>query len=70
VPRPEKELKGFSKITLKPGESRVVRIRVTGRDLGFWDSANHDWKTEPGEFQIMVGGGSDQIALKGSFLVE
>jgi beta-glucosidase len=70
VPRPEKELKGFSKITLKPGESRVVRIRVTGRDLGFWDSANHDWKTEPGEFQIMVGGGSDQIALKGSFSVE
>jgi len=70
VPRPEKELKGFSKIMLKPGESRVVRIRVTGRDLGFWDSANHDWKTEPGEFQIMVGGGSDQIALKGSFSVE
>jgi len=70
VPRPEKELKGFSKITLKPGETRVVRIRVSGRDLGFWDSAIHNWKTEPGEFQILVGGSSDQIALKGNFSVE
>lgn len=70
VLRPEKELKGFSKITLKPGESRVVRIRVAGRDLGFWDSTAHEWKTEPGEFQILVGGASDQISLNGNFSVE
>jgi beta-glucosidase len=70
VPRPEKELKGFSKITLKPGESRVVKIRVTGRDLGFWDIQKHNWKTEPGEFHILVGGASDRIALQGSFSVE
>ena len=70
VPRPDKELKGFAKTTLKPGESRVVRIRVSGRDLGFWDVTTHDWKTEPGEFRILVGGASDQIALQGSFSVE
>jgi beta-glucosidase len=70
VPRPEKELKGFSKITLKPGESRVVRIRVTGRDLGFWDVQQHNWKTEPGEFRILVGGSSDRIVLQGGFSVE
>jgi len=70
VPRPEKELKGFAKTTLKPGESRIVRIRVTGHDLGFWDVSPHDWKTEPGEYRILVGGASDQIALQGSFSVE
>ena len=70
VPRPEQELKGFSKITLKPGESRVVRIRVTGRDLGFWDVQHHNWKTEPGEFRILVGGASNNISLQGDFSVE
>ena len=70
VPRPEKELKGFSKIALKPGESRVVRIHVTARALGFWDVQQHGWKTEPGEFRILVGGASDQIVLQGSFTVE
>jgi len=70
VPRPEKELKGFSKLTLKPGECRVVRIRVTGRDLGFWDVQAHDWKTESGVFRILVGGASDRVALQGEFSVE
>ena len=70
VPRPDKELKGFAKTTLKPGESRIVRIRVAGRDLGFWDVQTHDWKTEPGEFRILVGGASDQLPLQGSFTVE
>lgn len=70
VPRPKKELKGFSKVTLKPGETRVVRIRLIGRDLGFWDVQRHEWKVEPGEFRVLVGGSSDQIALEGSFSVE
>lgn len=70
VPRPAKELKGFSKVALKAGESRVVRIRVTGRDLGFWDVHQHDWKTEPGEYRLFVGPSSDRIALQGSVTVE
>lgn len=70
VPRPMKELKGFSRVTLKPGESRVVRIRVTGKDLGFWDVQRHTWFTEPGAFRILVGGASDKIALEGGFTVE
>lgn len=70
VPRPEKELKGFSRVTLAPGESKVVRIRVTARDVGFWDVNRHDWTTEPGEFQILVGSASDKIALTGSFTVD
>lgn len=70
VPRPAKELKGFSKITLQPGETRTVRIRVTGRDLGFWDVQQHGWKTEADEYRILVGPASDRIALQGSFRVE
>lgn len=70
VARPAKELKGFSKILLKPGETRTVRIRVTARDLGFWDVHQHGWKTEAGEFRLYVGPASDRIALQGSFAVE
>ncbi|MFT3783655.1 MAG: glycoside hydrolase family 3 C-terminal domain-containing protein [Nibricoccus sp.] len=70
VPRPEKELKGFAKVTLKPGESRSVKIQLKVRDVGFWDVQTHDWKTEPGAFQVLVGGASDQIGLKAEFVVE
>jgi len=70
VPRPEKELKGFAKTVLAPGESRLVKIQLCVRDLGFWDVQQHGWKTEPGTFQILVGGASDRIALQGDFTVE
>ena len=65
VPRPVKELKGFSKITLAPGESQVVRIRLTAQDFAFWDATTHGWRVEPGEYRIFVGGASDKIALEG-----
>jgi beta-glucosidase len=65
VPRPAKELKGFSKVVLKPGESRVVRIRLTPPDFAFWDVKTHDWRAEPGEYRILVGSASDRIALEG-----
>lgn len=70
VPRPVKELKGFSKVTVKPGESQVVRIRINASELGFWDVKEHGWKTEAGEYQLLVGGASDAIQLRGSFRVE
>jgi beta-glucosidase len=65
VPRPVKELKGFSKLTLKPGESRVVRIRLTPQEFAFWDVATHAWRAEPGEYRILVGGASDRTVLEG-----
>ncbi len=65
LPRPIKELKGYSKIALLPGQSQVVRIRLTERDFAFWDTAKHDWRAEPGEYRVFVGGASDQIALEG-----
>jgi beta-glucosidase len=64
VPRPVKELKGFSRIELAPGESRVVRIRLTAPDFSFWDATTHGWKAEPGEYRILVGGASDRATLE------
>ncbi len=64
VPRPPKELRGFSRVTLQPGESRVIRIRLVAKDFSFWDATTHAWTAEPGEFRILIGGASDRIALK------
>lgn len=64
VDRPYKELKGFQKVELQPGEEREVSITI-GRDaLSFYDEASHAWKAEPGKFTILVGNASDNLKLK------
>jgi beta-glucosidase len=70
VPRPLKELKGFSKLALQPRESRVVQIRLVPSDLAFWDVMTHDWNAEPGEYRVLVGGSSDRTVLEGSFTLK
>ncbi|MDE7472347.1 MAG: fibronectin type III-like domain-contianing protein, partial [Muribaculaceae bacterium] len=64
VPRPAKELKGFEKVTLNPGESR--RVTVTLDDEAFWyyDMNKGDFVVEPGTFTISVGNSSDNLPLK------
>jgi beta-glucosidase len=57
VTRPVKELKGFKKVSLKPGESTTVTIDITPDLLSFWD-INMDYLVEPGDFEIMVGNSS------------
>jgi beta-glucosidase len=60
VTRPVKELKGFQKIELKPGESKTVNFAVTVNDLKFYNyNLKYDW--EPGEFEIMVGPNSRDV---------
>ncbi|HTW79526.1 MAG TPA: glycoside hydrolase family 3 N-terminal domain-containing protein [Terracidiphilus sp.] len=54
VTRPVKELKGFKKVWLKPGETTTVAIDITPASLRFWD-VNMKYVVEPGEFEIMVG---------------
>jgi len=70
VPRPLKELKGFSKVVLQPGETRTVRIRLVAKNLAFWDVSKHDWSAKPGEYRVFVGGASDNATLEGSFTLE
>jgi beta-glucosidase len=67
IPRPVKELKGFAKINLKPGESKQVTLTLDCRAFSFYDVKKSDWNAEAGEFPILVGGASDDIQLKGKF---
>jgi beta-glucosidase len=69
VPRPPKELKGFAKVTLRPGESRRVAVRLDGRAFSFYDAAAKRWRIDPGDFDILVGRSSAQIELRGKTTV-
>ena len=69
VPRPPKELKGFAKVTLRPGESRRVTIRLDGRAFSYYDTAAKRWQIDPGDFDILVGRSSEQIELRGKATV-
>ena len=65
VPRPEKELKGFQKVTLEPGESTAVAFELKERDFSFYCVEESGWKWEPGEFEILLGSSSRDIRLEG-----
>ena len=64
VPRPVKELKGFEKLDLKPGESKIVEIKLNKRDFSFWNPATKGWFAEKGKFILDVGSSSEDIKLK------
>ncbi len=63
VTRPVKELKGFKRISLKPGEERVVNFTITPDMLAYYN-LKMNWVVEPGDFRIMVGGSSRKSDLK------
>ncbi|MCB9080089.1 MAG: beta-glucosidase BglX [Lewinellaceae bacterium] len=65
VTRPVKELKGFQKVLLRPGESRQLTFSLTTKDLAFF-TGNREWAAEPGDFEVFVGGNSEET-LKGAF---
>ena len=67
VDRPEKELKGFQKVYLQPGENRDVSITVNKEALSFYDEASSSWKAEAGKFEALVGNTSDNLKLKKVF---
>jgi len=60
ISRPVKELKGFRKVMLQPGESKVVEFPIREEDLRFYDS-NLRYASEPGEFKVMIGLDSDDV---------
>jgi beta-glucosidase len=62
--RPEKELKGFAKVELEPGEETTVAIPLNRRAFAFYDTGSKDWVVEPGAFEILVGASSRDIRLK------
>ena len=64
VPRPPRELKGFAKVSLKPGESRQADIELRPSALAFYDVTLKKWKAERGEYEIQVGVSSRDIRLR------
>ncbi len=62
--KPVKELKGFQKILLNPGEEKTVEIVLKKKDFAGYDTRLHTWATEPGSFEILVGNSSQNIAQK------
>ncbi|GAB4209506.1 MAG: glycoside hydrolase family 3 C-terminal domain-containing protein [Roseiflexaceae bacterium] len=67
VPRPAKELRGFAKVALEPGETRTVTLTLAGRDLAFYDQGRHAWVAEAGAFEVLVGSSSTDIHARAGF---
>ena len=67
VDRPAKELKGFCKVRLEPGETRTVSVELDRSALSFFDDARHEWVAEPGRFDVLVGSSSSDIRGTVSF---
>ncbi len=70
VDRPYKELKGFGKVFLQPGETKDVDITIGKDALSFYDEASASWKAEPGVFTALIGDASDHITLKKDFRLQ
>ena len=61
--RPERELKGFEKVRLAPGETKHVTLNLDARAFSYWDSAAHKWTIDPGKFVLRVGDSSETTPL-------
>ncbi len=61
--RPAKELKGFAKVALEPGETKTVALEITARDLSWYNEELHDWYAASGKYEVLVGHASDDIRL-------
>jgi beta-glucosidase len=65
VLRPVKELKGFAKVSLNPGETRHVEVTLNRRAFSYYDVKNHKWTVAPGDFDIYVARSAAEIELTG-----
>lgn len=63
--RPRRELKGFVRVTLEPGESREVVIPFDGRTFRYWNVRTGNWEEEAGDYSIGIGASSEDIRLTG-----
>ena len=67
LPRPAKELKGFQKVTLNPGETKTVDFTIDRRALEFYNDAKKQWEAEPGAFEAIIGTSSADVKGKVKF---
>lgn len=67
LPRPEKELKGFAKVSLAPGETKTVRIGLNARSFAYYSPEKHSWVVDAGDFGILIGSSSRDIRLQAPY---
>ena len=67
LPRPVKELKGFQKVTLAPGEQRDITFTIDNSMLSYYDDSKGEWVMEPGRFEALIGASAGDIKSKVSF---
>ena len=67
IDRPLKELKGFEKISLEPGETKTVNFTIDAEALSYWDVDVHSLMADKGDFEAWIGSASDDIRQKGTF---
>ena len=70
VPRPPKELKGFSKVSLGPGETKRVTIGLDARSFSYWDVTSQQWKADAGDYEILIGPSSATTTLRSRVTVK
>jgi beta-glucosidase len=69
-PRPAKELKGISRVALKPGETKRLELEIGEDALSFYSTKRNGWIAEPGEFEVLVGSSSRDIRLRKVFTLQ
>ncbi|HTW05169.1 MAG TPA: glycoside hydrolase family 3 C-terminal domain-containing protein [Streptosporangiaceae bacterium] len=69
--QPPRQLQGYQKVTLRPGQSTTVHFTLTGHSLSYWDDAANGWVLPDGQFQVYVGDSSSlaNLPLRGGFTV-
>jgi beta-glucosidase len=69
--QPPRQLEGFQRVTLRPGQSTIVRFRLNGHELSYWNDAANGWVVPAGQFGVYVGDSSAlaSLPLRGSFTV-
>jgi beta-glucosidase len=70
VPQPPKQLKGFQKLQLQPGQSGHVHMTLEARAFSYWDAGFHDWLIAPGTYQVYVGSSSRDIRLQDQITIK
>jgi beta-glucosidase len=70
VPEPPRELKGFRRLELGPGQSATVKFALNARSLSYWDTPSRQWKVMPGDYTVSAGSSSRDLPLSGKFTIE
>ncbi|MDR3724785.1 MAG: glycoside hydrolase family 3 C-terminal domain-containing protein [Terracidiphilus sp.] len=68
--RPERELKGFAKVNLAPGETKHLTLSLDARAFSYWSEAKKGWTIDPGKFVVRVGNASDNTPLSADLTLE